>query len=351
MKSILYPAPDRFTFNYELKLYILILAFFSLIWVGVVLPTLIKYFKTREIITVILEALTFPIPPELPVAMSVGVIFALQKLREKHISWINVSRINVSGRISVMVFDKTGTLTENWISVSKLKVLDSNSGVPRLVSNSRTGFTKSAFDPNIWNDEDTYIKNKDNLVLKYFECLASCHSLVSLDGQLLGDPLEIEMFKTTNWEFCEELLDEAQKKVSVFSPRGCNYKLHQIRHFSFTDELQWMSVIAQSNYYSSPCIFTKGSPEKIYSAWVKETLPQDYFKVLEKYTRSGKRVIAFAYKELDDFDSNSQRRANRDELECRLNFLGFLVLSNKIKPETIPSIVKLKKGKFDANNV
>lgn len=66
--------------------------------------------------------------------------------------------------------------------------------------------------------------------------------------------------------------------------------------------------------------------------------------MLEKYTRSGKRVIAFAYKELDDLDSNSQLRINRDELECRLNFLGFLVLSNKLKPETIPSIVKLKKG-------
>ena len=30
-------------------------------------------------------------------------------------------------------------------------------------------------------------------------CLASCHSLTYINGQLIGDPLDIKMFEATHW--------------------------------------------------------------------------------------------------------------------------------------------------------
>jgi cation-transporting ATPase 13A2 len=45
--------------------------------------------------------------------MTIGTIFAIARLKKKQIYCISPQRVNVSGRVSLMVFDKTGTLTED----------------------------------------------------------------------------------------------------------------------------------------------------------------------------------------------------------------------------------------------
>ena len=124
IKSILYRTPERFKFHQEIKKYVLMLFIISMLILWTSLPTLIKYLNTKEIILSCLDAVTFSIPAELPVAMSIGIIFALKRLKRVKISCVNVSRINVSGRVSTMVFDKTGTLTETGISVVAVKIFN-----------------------------------------------------------------------------------------------------------------------------------------------------------------------------------------------------------------------------------
>ena len=282
IKSLLYPAPERFNFHNEIKIYILVLILFSTICIGITLPTLIKYFGVNDIIVATLDAFTFWVPPELPIAMSVGVIFALRKLKENHISCINVSRINVSGRVSIMVFDKTGTLTESGISLSKLKILDYNSSIPKFLSHSKHGLSNSMLSPETWNDKTVYFKNRENPLLKYIECLASCHSLVSLDDKILGDPLEIEMFKVTEWVLNDERASNSDSKMSTFGPKNSDYKLYWVHQFNFLSELQLMSVIVKNNYENCHYLFTKGSPERIYEIWKKDKIPKDFFAVLQK---------------------------------------------------------------------
>lgn len=65
-----------------------------------------------------LDLITITVPPALPAAMTIGTIFALNRLKRKNIYCISPPRINVSGRVSIMVFDKTGTLTEDSLQVS-----------------------------------------------------------------------------------------------------------------------------------------------------------------------------------------------------------------------------------------
>lgn len=65
------------------------------------------------------DVFTLPVPPELPVIMSIGTIFGLKRLKADKISCVIPDRINVAGRVSTMVLDKTGTLTEIGLSVSK----------------------------------------------------------------------------------------------------------------------------------------------------------------------------------------------------------------------------------------
>lgn len=62
-----------------------------------------------------LDLITITVPPALPAAMTVGTIISLNRLKRKKIYCISPARINVSGRVSIMVFDKTGTLTEEGL--------------------------------------------------------------------------------------------------------------------------------------------------------------------------------------------------------------------------------------------
>jgi len=73
-----------------------------------------------------LDLITITVPPALPAAMSVGVAFAIQRLKKSKIFCISPPRVNVSGRIQIMVFDKTGTLTEDSLQLMGLRGVTGN---------------------------------------------------------------------------------------------------------------------------------------------------------------------------------------------------------------------------------
>ena len=56
--------------------------------------------------------------------------------------------------------------------------------------------------------------------------------------------------------------------------------------------------------------------------------------MLEQYTKEGYRVIALATKDLKDFDSKMLLSVRREDIESGLTFLGFLVMENRLKPES-----------------
>ncbi len=62
-----------------------------------------------------LNLITITVPPALPAAMTAGTVFALGRLRKQKIFCISPPRVNVAGRVNMMVFDKTGTLTEDGL--------------------------------------------------------------------------------------------------------------------------------------------------------------------------------------------------------------------------------------------
>ena len=79
--------------------------------------------------------------------------------------------------------------------------------------------------------------------------------------------------------------------------------------------------------------FVKGSPEKIKELCISQ-IPTEYDTVLEQYTKEGYRVIALANKELKKFETNMIPSIRREEIESNLTFLGFLVMENRLKPES-----------------
>ena len=90
-------------------------------------------------------------------------------------------------------------------------------------------------------------------------------------------------------------------------------------------------------------VFCKGSPEKIEAISDVNSLPLDFHSTLDSYTEKGYRVIALATKVLPPNKSYIKiQRMERSEVESKLEFLGLIILENRIKKETKPVIKQLQ---------
>ena len=112
--------------------------------------------------------------------MTVGLNFALKRLLKKNVFCISPQRINLCGNVNMLVFDKTGTLTEDNLSVSC-------AGVPEGPSLRVLG-----------SSQDLAMTPLPSMV-QLQQTLASCHSIREIDGKTVGDPLETEMLKFSEW--------------------------------------------------------------------------------------------------------------------------------------------------------
>ncbi len=106
-----------------------------------------------------------------------------------------------------------------------------------------------------------------------------------------------------------------------------------------------MSVIVKdclSNGYKS---FVKGSPERIRELCTRESVPSNYEEILQIYTESGYRVLAVAHKRMAQGMNYIQtQEIGRDEVETELQFLGLLIMQNKLKPVTTEIIHELNES-------
>lgn len=198
--------------------------------------------------------------------------------------------------------------------------------------------------------------------------MATCHSLTTINGTLNGDPLDLEMFNSINWEYIEPGSEHTRfdnlapaivrpiklnKRSPTTSPNSegelteVPYSIGIIKQHQFSSEAQCMSVIVRVLGEKHMKIFAKGAPEKIHSLCQPNTIPKDFYEVLCKYTSRGYRVIALAHKKLSSKIKWTEiERMKRSELEIDLMFDGFLILLNCLKPETTNVIDELHAAKL-----
>lgn len=128
-----------------------------------------------------LDLITVVVPPALPATLSIGTSFSLGRLRKLGIFCISPSRVNVGGKVNVCCFDKTGTLTEDGLDILGVRSLD------------RGGQMFGELLDDI--DDMPLAKDKAN----FLHAMTTCHSLKMVDGEAIGDPLDMKMFSFTNW--------------------------------------------------------------------------------------------------------------------------------------------------------
>jgi cation-transporting ATPase 13A3/4/5 len=244
---------------------------------------------------------------------------AQRRLRKKGIFCLNPNYINFAGGLDVVCFDKTGTLTEDTIEFS---------GVLPLTES----FT--FIDPQkLVTDIPT-----DSCISLVMGC---CHSLVKINDKIDGDSLELQLFSHLGWELQPDQ-NENGVLFSVF-PADATKKFFIHRQFPFESRLQRMTTIVRSNDDTAFVTTMKGAPEVVVAMCNAETVPRDWHKVLDTFTRQGCRVLGTATRVVSQVSSLEDLMSMpRNLLESQLEFAGFLVFQNKLKPETASTIYSLR---------
>ncbi|PKU28092.1 hypothetical protein llap_21604 [Limosa lapponica baueri] len=215
-----------------------------------------------QIIIRALDLVTVIVPPALPAAMTVGTIYAQNRLKKQGIFCISPPRINLCGKIRLVCFDKTGTLTEEGLDVWGVVPLEDNHFMP-IVHEPRC----LPAGPLLYS-------------------LATCHTVSLLRAQPIGDPVDLKMVESTGWMMEEEegelpaFQEFGTKVLAVMKPppeeeqprdRKHQSPLGILRRFPFSSSLQRMSVLVKMPGEVSAHGYVKGAPEMVASLCRKET--------------------------------------------------------------------------------
>jgi len=100
VRDILYPKATKFRFYQDAIRFVFIMAFIAIFGFAFTIPAMVASgVGIAVIIDRSLDLITITVPPALPAVMSVGVAFAVRRLRKKDIFCISPPRVNISGRI------------------------------------------------------------------------------------------------------------------------------------------------------------------------------------------------------------------------------------------------------------
>uniref|UniRef100_A0A8D2KW20 Polyamine-transporting ATPase 13A3 n=1 Tax=Varanus komodoensis TaxID=61221 RepID=A0A8D2KW20_VARKO len=341
VRSILYPKPTDFKLYRDAYLFLLCLV--GVAGVGFLYTVVISIL--HEVGTILIKSLdiiTITVPPALPAALTAGIVYAQRRLKQHGIFCISPQRINICGQMNLVCFDKTGTLTEDGLDLWAIQ----------RVENAR------------FLSPEEEVCSESLVKSPFVACMAACHSLTNIEGVLSGDPLDLKMFKATGW-ILEEATEEetalhnrimptvvrppkqllpdakpvADKEMELFE-LSASYEIGIVRQFPFSSELQRMCVVARALGQKRMDAYMKGAPEVVAGLCAPETVPADFERVLEEYTKQGFRVIALAHRKLESKLSwHKIQNVGRDAIEGNMDFMGLIIMQNKLKQET-PAVLE-----------
>ena len=328
IRGILYPKPHHFKFDREAYLFLLILACFTLAGSLISIPVIMHKVHTSVIVIRILDLVTITVPPSLPAALTVGISFALARLKKKNIFCISPPRAVVAGRIDTVCFDKTGTITFDEMDLKGVR-LSHNAKFEEFVET-----------------EQNAQKFVNASVHNAIKVMGICHNVVLMGDHIVGDPMEVKLVHFS--EFAYKASNDAAVLFAMKSVKLGNFIVS--KKFEFNSNVQRMSVVAALALEpSKKFLFCKGAPEVVKTLSNPATLPNDFDSTLNHYTLSGYRVLALAYRELDQSECQIHLDdLDRAKTETNLRFVGFAVFQNKAKPESRPTIRVLNRAQIQS---
>ncbi|KAJ3204180.1 hypothetical protein HDU67_009736, partial [Dinochytrium kinnereticum] len=329
-RSILFPKEIDFKFYRDSFKFIAALSAVAMVaFINRVVNGISRDLPTFWVLVTSLDLITIAVPPALPLILTVGIGLALQRLKSKNIFCISPDRINYAGRIDVFCWDKTGTLTTprlSWAGLDACTTLNLPEDSNRPSTSSSTGSLDSPVTgPRLEGLRQSF-DHTNHINLE--RAVAVCHTLNEVQGELLGPPLEVELFRATGWRMVQDDGQGVLNAVAVFlpphegsvesvsddvtgvpeivaippstydvsregmvsAPPKCTKILHLsptgiavLKRFEFDAQLQRCSVVfKEPSGTIMACV--KGSPESVLRVCNPASIPRSYHKA---YTRTG----------------------------------------------------------------
>lgn len=221
------------------------------------------------------------IPEGLPTVITVVLAIGMRKMADKNAIVKELSAVETLGSTTVISSDKTGTLTQNKMVVTR--IFDNN----EIIEVTGSGYKFKG-----------QIKGGSTNVAKLVEIGALCNDSSITTDSLIGDPTELA------------LVTLAAKNKTL--QKDLKKRFLRIDEFPFDSDRKLMSTVHNIN--GSKQIYTKGAPDQLLKVCTHYLLDGEIKRIDSKFiktvelanqgmARAALRVLGFAYKELDDYNS------------------------------------------------
>lgn len=260
------------------------------------------------------------IPEGLPATTSVILAKGVSDMAKNQNTIIKtLPSVETLGSVDVIATDKTGTLTKNEMTVTDLIFPD------KVYKVSGTGYQPSG--EITLNDQKAELtpELKQFLEAGYY---ANDTVLSEVDGQweINGEPTD-GAFLTLYHKIYPMAEKDHYRKVDILP---------------FDSDYRYIGQLVKSKSGdTNETLFVKGSPDKLFTMF-KKTDPtfdiEHWTKVVEDYSRQGKRVIAVGYREVDP----SITEVTHELINDGLIFLGLAAIIDPPREEVIEALKKIR---------
>ena len=330
----------------ETLVLLLILLVFALVSAGHVLRTGLAEGKKSqyELLLRCVFILTTVVPPELPMQTALAVNTSLMALHKAGVFCTEPYRIPIAGKLDSCLFDKTGTLTTDKLVAQGIVCWPTSGG-------SSGGDGPSAA-------KGAAMQPMSGAQLECSLVLAGCHSLLEVDGKLVGDPIEVAGLRSIKWVYTPANSTASPKALGPGEPgrpwkSGAKPPAVRILHrYHFSSALQRMSVLAHIT--AAPGVaegtyaLVKGSAEAVGRLLV--TKPAGYDVTYKPLAARGMRILALAWKKMPSAQLHGEDTP-REAVECDLTFLGFVAFSCRTRQDSAAVVKRLLAGGCEVSMV
>lgn len=267
------------------------------------------------------------IPEGLPASTSVILAKGVSDMAKNQNTIIKtLPSVETLGSVDVIATDKTGTLTKNEMTVTDI-VIDSNE-----YQVSGTGYAPVG--EITQNDQPIEIDEKMQLFLEagYF---ANDTRLLQEDGK---------------WKINGEPTDGAFLSLyhKVF-PIEDKSRFERVDILPFDSDFRYIGQLVEDKA-KDRILFVKGSPDKIFKMAQKVDSNFDiegWTRKVEEYSKDGKRVIAVAYRDVPDNETD----VTHELINEGLTFLGLAAIIDPPRDEVIQALKEIRSAGVDVKMI
>ncbi len=286
------------------------------------------------------------IPEGLLPTVSLSLAMAVQRMAKKHALVKKLSSVETLGATTVICSDKTGTLTKNEMTVTNISVI-----------NKKYKVTGAGYSPDgdiLYNDVRIDRHSEEDLLflLKGAALCSNAKVVPSEENKekftVLGDPTEA----------CLDVVSE-KAGINLVELKKHYVRLKELPFDSVRKRMTTINTLPEKIDGRSKIAFTKGAPLEVVklASHIREDgsirkMNDDDLKKIERmndeYAKEGLRVLAVAYRLIDDdFDTSADMKNSTIEtVEKDYVFMGLIVMLDPPHPEIFEAVEKCKKAKI-----